>query len=58
MDFLAFLNSHLQASLPILLDIVQRLLKRIGDTNRELAFERKDFVDQSSVDDLLEQLLP
>ncbi len=58
MDFLAFLNSHLEASLPILLDIVQRLLKRIGDTNRELAFERKDFVDQSSVDDLLEQLLP
>ena len=58
MDFLAFLNSHLEASLPILLDIVKRLIIRIGDTNRELAFERKDFVEQGSVDDLLEQLLP
>ncbi len=57
LDFLAFLNSHSDAALVILMDMVKRLIRRIGDTNRELAFERKDFVDQSSVDDLINQLL-
>ena len=57
LDFLAFLNSHSDAALVILMDMVRRLIRRIGDTNRELAFERKDFVDQSSVDDLINQLL-
>jgi len=57
LDFLAFLNSHSGAGLIILMDMVKRLIGRISDTNRELAFERKDFVDQNSVDDLINQLL-
>jgi hypothetical protein len=57
LDFLAFLNSHSDAALIILMDMVKRLIGRIGDTNRELAFERKGFVDQNSVDDLINQLL-
>ncbi|MCI4625204.1 MAG: cyclic nucleotide-binding domain-containing protein [Candidatus Magnetoovum sp. WYHC-5] len=55
-DFIEFIKNNPQAALKFLLMIIQRLMLRLGNTNKELAFDRREFSSQDEIDNLIDSL--
>ncbi|MDA3850393.1 MAG: cyclic nucleotide-binding domain-containing protein [Spirochaetaceae bacterium] len=55
-DMLKFFDEHPKEGNSILMIMVYSLLKKLRESNQELAFERRSDVAQSDVDDLLMEL--
>ncbi len=54
--FLDFLVTFPKSTQSILITIIRKLLDKLDVTNQELAFERKEFIAQDGVNDLLDEL--
>lgn len=55
-DFLHFIRDFPVASQGILIFIIKRLLNKLSMTNKELAYERQNFMKQQDVQSLLDEL--
>jgi CRP-like cAMP-binding protein len=55
--FLNFVNNHPRGGSRVLLVIIYGLLKKLRESNQELAFERKSDIGQEDIDDMVTQLL-
>lgn len=56
-DLMNFIKSHPGAGVKILMLIIHSLLNKLREANQELAFERKSFIKQDQVDELLKQIM-
>lgn len=56
-SFLSYLSKHPRGGSRVLLVIIYGLLKKLRETNQELAFERKADVSQSDIDDMVARLM-
>lgn len=56
-SFLAYLSKHPKGGSRVLLVIIYGLLKKLRETNQELAFERKADVSQSDIDDMVAKVM-
>ena len=56
-DLLEFIKHDPSAGIKVLMIIIYGLLKKLRETNQELAFERKGDADQEDIDALVESLL-
>jgi CRP/FNR family cyclic AMP-dependent transcriptional regulator len=56
-SFLSYLSKHPKGGSRVLLVIIYGLLKKLRETNQELAFERKADVSQSDIDDMVARVL-
>lgn len=54
---LEFIQNHSGTGVKMLLIIIYSLLRKLRDSNQELAFERKDSVDQDDIDSIVEGFL-
>ena len=52
-----FIRSHPSTGVKILMIIIHGLLKKLRESNQELAYERKSDIVQDDVDDLVESIL-
>lgn len=57
-DFFSFLKTHPSHGIKLLLVVIYGLLQKLKDTNRELAFERREDGGQGDIDALIGDLLP
>jgi len=55
-DFFNFISGHTAAGVKILMIFVSGLLKKLNDSNKELAYERRNVLDQSAIDQFLQNL--
>jgi len=55
--FIKFIQKYPGAGIKILMLIIYSLLYKLREANQELAFERKSFVDQNDIDDIVGGLL-
>lgn len=55
-QFFNFISSQTAAGVKILMIFVNGLLKKLSDSNKELAFERRNVMDQSAIDQFLQNL--
>ena len=55
-DFFKFIGKFTSAGVKILLLFVDGLLKKLSSSNKELAFERRDVMDQSAIDQFLQAI--
>lgn len=55
-QFFNFITAHTAAGVKILMIFVNGLLKKLSDSNKELAFERRNVLDQSAIDQFLQNL--
>ncbi len=55
-DFFSFISRHPSAGVKILMVFVNGLLKKLNDSNKELAFERRNVLDQSAIDQFLQNM--
>jgi CRP/FNR family transcriptional regulator, cyclic AMP receptor protein len=55
-DFFTYVSQFTSAGVKILMIFVNGLLKKLNDSNKELAFERREVLDQSAIDDFLKTL--
>lgn len=55
-DFFKFISKFTAAGVKILMLFIDGLLKKLSDSNRELAFERREVMDQSAIDQFLQVL--
>lgn len=55
-DFFSFISKYPKAGVKILMLFVNGLLKKLNDSNKELAFQRKTVMDQSAIDQFLKNL--
>jgi CRP-like cAMP-binding protein len=55
-EFFNFITQETAAGVKILMIFVNGLLKKLSDSNKELAFERRNVMDQSAIDQFLKNL--
>ena len=55
-EFFNFITVYTAAGVKILMIFVNGLLKKLSDSNKELAFERRNVLDQSAIDQFLQNL--
>ncbi len=55
-DFFSFISRHPSAGVKILMVFVNGLLKKLSDSNKELAYERRNVLDQSAIDQFLKSM--
>jgi cAMP-binding proteins - catabolite gene activator and regulatory subunit of cAMP-dependent protein kinases len=55
-DFFNFISQFTGAGVKILMLFVNGLLKKLNSSNQELAFERREVMDQSAIDQFLKNL--
>lgn len=55
-NFFNYINAYSAAGVKILMLFVNSLLKKLYDSNKELAFVRRDVLDQTAIDHFLENL--
>jgi hypothetical protein len=51
-----YIPKQTAAGVKILMIFVNGLLKKLSDSNKELAFERRNVMDQSAIDQFLQNL--
>jgi CRP/FNR family cyclic AMP-dependent transcriptional regulator len=56
-DLLQFIKKDPSAGIKVLMIIIYGLLRKLRETNQELAYERKTDMGQEDIDDLVESLL-
>jgi CRP-like cAMP-binding protein len=55
-DFFNYITKQTAAGVKILMIFVNGLMKKLSDSNKELAFERRNVLDQSTIDQFLQNL--
>lgn len=55
-DFFKYISKFTSAGVKILMLFIDGLLKKLSDSNKELAFERRDVMDQSAIDQFLQAI--
>lgn len=55
-EFFTFISKFTSAGVKVLMVFVNGLLKKLNDSNKELAFERRNVLAQSAVDEFLKTL--
>ena len=55
-QFFTFISRFTSAGVKILMAFVNGLLKKLNDSNKELAFERRNTLEQSAIDQFLKDL--
>jgi CRP-like cAMP-binding protein len=55
-DFFSFISRHSSAGVKILMVFVNGLLKKLSESNKELAYERRNVLDQSAIDQFLQDM--
>jgi CRP/FNR family cyclic AMP-dependent transcriptional regulator len=55
-DFFSFISRHPSAGVKILMVFVNGLLKKLSESNKELAYERRNVLDQSAIDQFLQDM--
>ena len=55
-QFFSYINAFTPAGVKILMLFVNGLLKKLNDSNQELAFARRDVLDQGAIDQFLQNL--
>jgi CRP-like cAMP-binding protein len=56
-ELVSFFNSHPQGAIKFLMVLVYSLLKKLKESNRELAYERMTDIDQSDVDEMIRDFI-
>lgn len=56
-SFLSFIKAHHAAGMKMLMIIVYSLLRKLRESNQELAFERKSTIAQDDIDSMVEDLM-
>lgn len=56
-EFMRFIREHPGAGIKVLFMIIYSLLAKLREANLELAFERRDDIEQGDIDDLLRDFL-
>jgi CRP/FNR family transcriptional regulator, cyclic AMP receptor protein len=56
-NFFNFINTYAPAGVKILMIFVDGVMNKLNDSNKELAFERREVLDQSAIDQFLQSLV-
>lgn len=56
-ELVGFFNAHPQGAIKFLMVIIYSLLKKLKESNRELAYERMTDIDQSDVDEMIRDFI-
>lgn len=55
-DFLKFIGKYNSAGVKMLMHFIDGLLRKLNDSNKELAFQRREVMDQTALDQLLQSM--